>query len=54
MAGLLKIEYPELAGRLHPVLHYDGLPLDARSVIEPIAAEETLMAPAGVPEVARR
>jgi 2-oxoglutarate ferredoxin oxidoreductase subunit alpha len=54
MAGLLKVEYPEHAARFRSVLHYDGLPIDARSVSVPIAAEETMATPAGVPEVARR
>ena len=54
MAGLLKIEYPEHAARFRSVLHYDGLPIDARSVSGPIATGEAMMAPAGVPEVARR
>jgi 2-oxoglutarate ferredoxin oxidoreductase subunit alpha len=54
MAGLLKMEYPEQAARFRSVLHYDGLPVDARSVSGPIAAEETMATPAGVPEVARR
>ena len=54
MASLLKIEYPEHAARLRPVLHYDGLPLDARSVMGPIAAGEGAKATARVPEVARR
>jgi len=54
MAGLLKIEYPEHAARFRSVLHYDGLPIDARSVSVPIAADETVATVAGVPEVARR
>jgi 2-oxoglutarate ferredoxin oxidoreductase subunit alpha len=52
MAGLLKVEYPEHAGRFRSVLHYDGMPIDARSVSTAIAADEK--APAAVPEVARR
>jgi 2-oxoglutarate/2-oxoacid ferredoxin oxidoreductase subunit alpha len=54
MAALLKIEYPEHAARIRSVLHYDGLPIDARSVSGPIAAEETMTTLAGTPEVARR
>jgi 2-oxoglutarate ferredoxin oxidoreductase subunit alpha len=54
MAGLLKMEYPEHAARLRSILHYDGLPIDARSVSTPIAAAEKAKAPAGMPEVARR
>ena len=54
MAGLLKIEYPEHATRFRSVLHYDGLPVDARSVSDPIAAEERMTAPAGAAEVVTR
>ena len=54
MASLLKMEYPEHAGRLRPVLHYDGLPIDARSVSVPIAAEETIGALAGAHEAVTR
>jgi 2-oxoglutarate ferredoxin oxidoreductase subunit alpha len=54
MASLLKIEYPEHAARFRPVLHYDGLPIDARSVSAPIAAEETMSALAGAREAVAR
>jgi 2-oxoglutarate ferredoxin oxidoreductase subunit alpha len=54
MAGLLKMEYPEHAARFRPVLHYDGLPIDARSVSEAIRAEATLGALAGAREVVTR
>jgi 2-oxoglutarate ferredoxin oxidoreductase subunit alpha len=54
MAGLLRMEYPEHAGRIRPVLHYDGLPIDARSVSGPIAAEETLNAMTGATEAVTR
>jgi 2-oxoglutarate ferredoxin oxidoreductase subunit alpha len=40
MRRMLAMEYPDLADRLQSVLHYDGLPLDARSVTEQIAAAE--------------
>jgi 2-oxoglutarate ferredoxin oxidoreductase subunit alpha len=33
---LLRMEYPELATKLHSVLHYDGLPVDARSLTDQI------------------
>jgi len=46
MASLLKMEYPEHAAKFRPVLHYDGLPIDARSVCAPIAAAEAMIAPA--------
>jgi 2-oxoglutarate ferredoxin oxidoreductase subunit alpha len=54
VASLLKMEYPGHAARFRPVLHYDGLPLDARSVSGPIAAEETMSALAGAHEAVSR
>ena len=43
MLGLLKLDLPaELLVRLRSVAHVDGLPLDARSVTEEIAAKEGL------------
>ena len=44
IAGLLKMEYPGHAARIRSVLHYDGLPIDARSVCDPIAEAETMLA----------
>jgi 2-oxoglutarate ferredoxin oxidoreductase subunit alpha len=38
MASLLRMEYPEYAARIHSALHYDGLPIDARSVCDAILA----------------
>jgi 2-oxoglutarate ferredoxin oxidoreductase subunit alpha len=40
LMAIVRAELPELAGKCRSVLHYDGLPLDAESVFEPIAAEE--------------
>ncbi|HEY3155869.1 MAG TPA: 2-oxoacid:acceptor oxidoreductase subunit alpha [Candidatus Eisenbacteria bacterium] len=40
MASLLSMEYPDLATKLRPVLHYDGLPIDAESVVERIKERE--------------
>jgi 2-oxoglutarate ferredoxin oxidoreductase subunit alpha len=40
MLQLLRIEFPDLAMRLHSVRHYDGLPIDARSVTDQIVAAE--------------
>jgi 2-oxoglutarate/2-oxoacid ferredoxin oxidoreductase subunit alpha len=40
MASLLRMEYPELAGRIRSVLHYDGLPIDAESVLSGIRTSE--------------
>jgi 2-oxoglutarate ferredoxin oxidoreductase subunit alpha len=42
MRSLLSMEFPDLAPRLRSVLHYDGLPLDARTVTEGIVAAEGL------------
>jgi 2-oxoglutarate ferredoxin oxidoreductase subunit alpha len=38
MAALLRMEYPAHATSLRSVLHYDGLPLDARKVVEGVKA----------------
>jgi 2-oxoglutarate ferredoxin oxidoreductase subunit alpha len=40
MAGMLRIEIPETSAKIKSVLHYDGLPLDAESVVEEILAHE--------------
>jgi len=40
MAALLRMEYPERAARLRSVLHYDGLPLAASTVVEKIRIGE--------------
>jgi 2-oxoglutarate ferredoxin oxidoreductase subunit alpha len=40
MASLLRMEYPALAGRIRSVLHYDGLPIDAESVLSGIRTSE--------------
>jgi len=40
MASLLTMEYPDLATKLRPILHYDGLPIDAESVVERIKERE--------------
>jgi 2-oxoglutarate ferredoxin oxidoreductase subunit alpha len=42
MAALLKMEYPDLAPRIRSILHYDGLPIDARSVIEGMRSGERM------------
>ncbi len=36
MAAILRMEYPELAHKIRSVLHYDGTPLDARTVTDQI------------------
>jgi 2-oxoglutarate ferredoxin oxidoreductase subunit alpha len=46
MSALLRMEHPQYATRILPSLHYDGLPLDARSVSNAIRAAEPAGAPA--------
>jgi 2-oxoglutarate ferredoxin oxidoreductase subunit alpha len=40
MRSILSIEYPHLSSRLHSVLHYTGLPIDARFITDSIAKME--------------
>jgi 2-oxoglutarate ferredoxin oxidoreductase subunit alpha len=40
MASLLRMHFPDLAPKIQAFLHYNGLPIDARSVTEGIAAKE--------------
>ena len=40
MAALLRMEYPERATRIRSVRHYDGLPLDARTVVDGVRSGE--------------
>jgi 2-oxoglutarate/2-oxoacid ferredoxin oxidoreductase subunit alpha len=41
LLGLLRLDLePELIGKLRSVLHYDGLPIDARSVTDSIVTQE--------------
>ena len=43
MQSLLKLDLPaEQAAKLRSILHYNGLPLDARSVTEEFATKEGL------------
>jgi 2-oxoglutarate/2-oxoacid ferredoxin oxidoreductase subunit alpha len=44
MAALLKMEYPELAVKLRSILHYDGLPIDARSIVDQVREREGVLA----------
>jgi 2-oxoglutarate ferredoxin oxidoreductase subunit alpha len=46
MRGVLAMEFPDVAARLRSVLHYDGLPIDARSVTESFLAQERTAKPA--------
>ena len=40
MKGLLTMEYPELATKLRSILHYDGLPIEAQSVVDQVKDRE--------------
>ena len=41
MLSLLRMDYPaEISGRLRSALHYNGLPIDARSITDTILAQE--------------
>jgi 2-oxoglutarate ferredoxin oxidoreductase subunit alpha len=46
MASILRAEYPDLAARIRSVRHYDGLPIDARSVSDEILRQEGRRVPA--------
>jgi len=39
MAGILKVEFPELAAKIRSLLHYNGLPIDAQSVVDGIVGD---------------
>ena len=40
MKALLTMEYPELATKLRSILHYDGLPIDAQSIVDQVTERE--------------
>ncbi len=40
MASILRMEYPDLAPKIRSILHYDGMPLDARTVTESLLQAE--------------
>jgi 2-oxoglutarate ferredoxin oxidoreductase subunit alpha len=40
MLGMLRMRYPDLGPRMRSVLHYTGLPIDARTVTDHVAAAE--------------
>ncbi len=44
MAALLKMEYPGIAVKLRSILHYDGLPLDAQSIVDQVREREGVLA----------
>jgi 2-oxoglutarate ferredoxin oxidoreductase subunit alpha len=49
MASLMRMDYPaELTARIRSVLHFNGLPIDARSVTDGVLAQEGLAVAAGV------
>lgn len=40
MAALLKMEYPKRADRIRSILHYDGMPIDAETVVAGVRSGE--------------
>jgi 2-oxoglutarate ferredoxin oxidoreductase subunit alpha len=40
LCSLLRMDFPDLAPRLRSVLHYDGMPIDARVITESVARSE--------------
>jgi 2-oxoglutarate ferredoxin oxidoreductase subunit alpha len=47
MLSLMKIDLtPDLSARCRSVLHYNGLPIDARSITDDVLVQEGLKAPA--------
>jgi len=46
LAGILRSEYPDVAPNIRSVRHYDGLPIDARSVSDEILRQEGVSVPA--------
>ena len=40
MAALMRMEFPDLAGRIRSILHYDGIPIDARTVVDGLRSTE--------------
>ena len=40
MAGILKAEFPDVAAKIGSILHYDGLPINAESIVRHIAAHQ--------------
>ena len=39
MAGLIRMRCPAVAGKVHNILHYDGMPIDAGSIVKQINCE---------------
>ncbi|MBI1785360.1 2-oxoacid:acceptor oxidoreductase subunit alpha [Candidatus Sumerlaeota bacterium] len=40
VASILKLDFPELTMRIKSVLHYNGLPIDAQSIVDQVLAYE--------------
>jgi 2-oxoglutarate/2-oxoacid ferredoxin oxidoreductase subunit alpha len=40
MAQILRGEYPEVAGHVRSIRHYDGLPIDALTVVNQLLEQE--------------
>jgi 2-oxoglutarate ferredoxin oxidoreductase subunit alpha len=45
MAALVKLEVPNEAGKIRSVLHYNGMPVDARSISDDVRKQEGAVAP---------
>ncbi len=41
MLGMLRMHYPELTGRMRSIVHYNGLPVDARTLTDAVVAQES-------------
>jgi len=54
MAELLRLDHPADAARFRPVLHYIGLPIDARSITEDVLHQEGIGADAALAQGAAR
>jgi 2-oxoglutarate ferredoxin oxidoreductase subunit alpha len=40
MASILRMDYPDLAPKIKSILHYNGMPLDARTVTDAVLQQE--------------
>ncbi len=38
LAGIIRKKWPQLAAKLLTILHYDGMPVDAKAIVDPIVA----------------
>jgi 2-oxoglutarate ferredoxin oxidoreductase subunit alpha len=39
-ASILKLDCPEHIGKMHSILHYSGLPIDAQSIVDGVQAHQ--------------